>query len=205
MQLLPCAHCRRHVDSRASSCPFCATPITGTLKRLVDAGGRLSRAAVFAGAAACYTNPAPAQQITTPPPPPPDNTTTVQEQQQFAQPPDDAATATATANGTIEGTLFDANHRPENGTWLVCRGQNGGELRVQTDANGHYKFADLPPGNYEIETPWHGNPNAAPPARRVQVAAGQTARVDLTLYSPPVDRGPCCKPYGAPPARRRVV
>lgn len=170
------------------------------MKRLIDAGGRLSRAAVFAGAAACYTNPSPAQQITTPPPPP-DNTT---QEQQFAQPPDDAATATATANGAIEGTLFDAGHLPQNGTWLTLRGP-AGEQRVQTDANGHYRFADLPPGNYTIEMPWNGNPRAERSARFVQVTAARTARVDLTLSSPPVDRGPCCKPYGAPPARRRVV
>jgi hypothetical protein len=206
MDLVPCGVCRRHVDSRASSCPFCATPITRSVKRLIDAGGRLSRAAVFAGAAACYTNPAPAQHITTPPPPPPADAAVVeqQQQQQFAQPPDDANTATATANGAIEGTLYDGNHQPASGT-LVCRGQYGGELRVQTDANGHYRFADLPPGNYEIETPWNGRPMAKPPGRPVQVTAGQTAHADLTLYTPPVDRGPCCKPYGAPPARRRIV
>lgn len=176
----------------------------------MDAGGRLSRAAVFAGAAACYTNPAPAQHITTPPPPPPDDTTVVQtqeQQQQFAQPPIDAGTTTTVAalNGAIEGTVFEGAKRPASGTWLTLRGEHGGELRVQADANGHYRFADLPAGNYEIEMPWNGNPHARPPARPVQVTAGQTAQADLQVYTPPIDRGPCCKPYGAPPARRRVV
>jgi hypothetical protein len=171
------------------------------VKRLIDAGGRLSRAAVFAGAAACYTNPAPAQRITTPPQPPPDNTTT--QQQQFAQPPDDAAPATGT--GSIEGTLYAPNSLPMNGSWITLRGPSGGEQRAQTDADGHYRFADLPPGNYYVEMPWNGNPHAAPPSRMVQVAAGQTAKIDLKIYVPPPDRGPCCKPYGAPPARRRVV
>lgn len=175
------------------------------MKRLIDAGGRLSRAAVFAGAAACYTNtPAPQQQITPPPPPPPDATAQTTEQQ-FAQPPDDAALATAAANGAIEGTVLAANKQPVNGLWLTLRGPSGGEQRMQTDVKGHYRFADLPPGNYEIEMPWNGNPRAAPPPYFVQVAAGQTTQRNLAVYTPPVDRGPCCKPYGAPPARRRVV
>src|SRR4051812_15055933 len=133
MHLLPCAHCRRHVDSRTATCPFCAAPITRVVDRLMQAGGRLSRAAVFAGAAACYTNPAPAQHITTPPPPPPGDAAIVQ-QQQFAQPPDDA-TATATATGSIEGTVYAPNKQPSAGMWLTLRGP-AGEQRVQADAQG---------------------------------------------------------------------
>ncbi len=195
--------CRRHVIATTERCPFCETPNSGTLARLIDRGGRLSRAAVFAGLAACYTNPPPAQHVTPPPPPPPDNTTTVEtEQQQFAQPPD--GTATAAATGAIEGTLYAPNKAPMSGSWITLRGPNG-EQRAQTDANGRYRFADLPPGNYSVEMPWNGNPHAPPPTRMVQVTAGQSATVDLTIYVPPPDRGPCCKPYGAPPARRRVV
>lgn len=53
-ELLPCGECRRHVAVSASACPFCgATREAGTpaSARL----GRLSRAAVFAGAALATT------------------------------------------------------------------------------------------------------------------------------------------------------
>ncbi len=49
-QLLPCGECRRHVAVTDSACPFCgaAREVTApTATRL----GRMSRAAVFAGAA----------------------------------------------------------------------------------------------------------------------------------------------------------
>lgn len=53
-ELLPCGECRRHVAVTASTCPFCgatreaSTPASARL-------GRLSRAAVFAGAALATT------------------------------------------------------------------------------------------------------------------------------------------------------
>ena len=53
-ELLPCGVCRRHVSAGESACPFCgasreaSTPATARL-------GRLSRAAVFAGAALATT------------------------------------------------------------------------------------------------------------------------------------------------------
>lgn len=128
----------------------------------------------------------------------------MQQQQQFAQPPDDAAPP-ATGTGSIEGILYAPNKQPIVGSWIVLHTPDGGVTRMQTDAQGHYRFADLPVGNYSVEMPWNGNPHAAPPRNFVQVTAGQTATVDLTVYVPPPDRGPCCKPYGAPPARRRVV
>lgn len=50
-ELRPCDGCRRHVSIEDSACPFC-----GTTREVESAGGamtlgRLSRAAVFAGAA----------------------------------------------------------------------------------------------------------------------------------------------------------
>lgn len=209
MDLSPCAGCRRHVDTRAARCPFCATPITRVVKRLVDAGGRLSRAAVFAGAAACYTNAPPAQQINTPPPPPPpDNTQTVETQQQdqhFAQPPD--GTAPSTDTGSIDGAVVDAySNQPIANAAVWLQNVDGKQEQARTDANGHFKFDNLAPGNYVVSTPnAGGNPRQAPPRRAVTVTAHQSTQVTLNVTPYVPDRGPCCKPYGAPPARRRVV
>ena len=52
--LRPCSGCRRHVSIAERVCPFCAAPLAAVSPRdpLV---GRLSRAAVFAGAALAST------------------------------------------------------------------------------------------------------------------------------------------------------
>lgn len=52
--LRPCSGCRRHVSIAERVCPFCAAPLAAVSPRdpLI---GRLSRAAVFAGAALAST------------------------------------------------------------------------------------------------------------------------------------------------------
>ena len=52
-ELAPCPQSRRHVASRETRCPFCATALTG-LRALHRIPGRLARAAAFSAAlAAC--------------------------------------------------------------------------------------------------------------------------------------------------------
>src|SRR5947208_3276962 len=105
MQLVACARCKRHIRVSAARCPFCdGAREAHLISRLVDTGGRLSRAAVFAGAAACYTSPPKPQG---PPPPPPDHTTdtTPTGAGSFAQPPPgDPGTA---MHGSIFGVARD--------------------------------------------------------------------------------------------------
>jgi len=92
-ELRPCSGCRRHVAVSETACPFCGAtrelPTSGSLRL-----GRVSRAAVFAGAAlattACggkkpkaenidntqqqaSTDAGTTENTNTPPPPPPDN------------------------------------------------------------------------------------------------------------------------------------
>ena len=215
MELVACARCNRHVRVSAARCPFCSAARQPTgIGRLVDLGGRLSRAAVFAGAAACYTNP-PATQNPPPPPPPPDGD--VQQQQPpppgdgFAKPPDGDATTTTTttttttapATGTISGVVRSGD---TNAPLPNVRVNLGGQTTV-TGSDGRYEFKNVPPGQYEVELQGNGNPRQPPPSVWVEVKAGATAQADIATY-PQIrvrDRGPCCKPYGAPPARRRVV
>jgi hypothetical protein len=97
--------------------------------------------------------------------------------------------------------------------------QDGAALEAVTGPHGEYTFVDIAPGrltlkldNYVYDQysgsrrPQEGSPMA--PEDVVTLAAGQNERHDVTFTSPPPparDTGPCCKPYGAPPARRRVV
>lgn len=179
-------------------CPFCDAPRSGVLARAIDRGGRLSRAAVFASVAACYTS-APPPKDTTPPPPPND---TVVEQPTFAQPPDQSADT-----GSIDGIVADAlsnNPHPHAVVWY--QGPDGGQKQARADATGRFLIEKLAPGNYTVWTNNPGgNPRVQPPRRTVTVTANQSVNVTLNVQPYVPDRGPCCKPYGAPPARRRVV
>lgn len=55
--LRPCSGCRRHVSIAERVCPFCAAPLAAAAPRdpRHQVLGRLSRAAVFAGAALATT------------------------------------------------------------------------------------------------------------------------------------------------------
>jgi hypothetical protein len=54
MQLKPCAACQRHVAITEVACPFCSEPLEASSPRSSTLG-RVSRAAVFAGAALATT------------------------------------------------------------------------------------------------------------------------------------------------------
>lgn len=207
MQLVACARCNRHIRESATRCPFCdAVRDRHLISRVIDTGARLSRAAVFAGAAACYTSPPPPQG---PPPPPPDNTvpTDTTGTGTFAQPPPDGGSSTtAQALGVIDGVARDGGMQAPIPHAMITLVGTGLQLHTTADDRGRFAFHDLPAGQYQIvlQDPG-GNPRQPPPARIVQLAAGGTEHVILNKPPYVPDRGPCCKPYGAPPARRRVV
>jgi hypothetical protein len=191
----------------APRCPFCgASADTGLVSRLLDHGGKLSRAAVFAGAAACYTSSPPVQN---PPPPPPPPDGDVQQQ----PPPDGTSTGfadpppgdPATQLGQIEGWVSNAGGPQGMAGIPVYLSGQGVNQQATTDQAGRFQFTKLAPGSYTVHLMGNGNPRQAPPQQRVDVQPNATARVNLALYPSVPDRGPCCKPYGAPPARRRVV
>lgn len=187
MTLSPCPQCRRHVEVAESTCPFCAAPLTES-SRPVTLYGRWSRAAVFAGLAGCYTsNPPPPQN---PPPPPPD------QQQTFAQPP--------TSSGVITGVVTNGNV-PASGMRIFVEGGNLQQpIMTTTDPNGRYQVGNLAPGSYRVTFGQSNHPRQRPPQRTVNVADG-SVQVDMAIATPPYDQSNVPKPYGAPPARRRIV
>jgi hypothetical protein len=220
MQLEPCAQCRRHITIESERCPFCAAPRQVVRRsRLLDHGGRLSRAAVFAGAAACYTS-APIEQTTPPPPPPPPPHETVEQvqgdpppddvavddphqhqQQQFSQPPPPPPPPAVTP-GHIAGKVVMGKHAQAY-RHVEVRG-NGVHLTATTEPDGTFAIRDLPPGSYQVVVP-PNHPRHSPITQVVTITSGATSKITIAMPTPVPDRGPCCKPYGAPPARRRVV
>lgn len=183
MSFEPCGECRRHVRVGASACPFC-----GAAGRSVPAKtrmlGRISRAAVFASAtSACWTGSTPPAQ-----------TTTVSNKVE----------APATA-GIISGRVVDASTKQAMaGVVVEVYPVKGGDARtVTTDANGRYQLT-LEPGDYQVifRGPQQ-NPRMAPYPNNVKIEAGQTLTLDNSYE--PFDPSNIPMPYGAPPARRRVV
>ena len=197
MTLTPCEQCQRHVAADAAACPFCAAPRTPEVAPAMGhAVGRFSRAAVFAGLAGCYVNNPPPQQQ--PPPPPDQQQQQQQQQQQFAQP---------VGAATIRGTLTRTDGVPGANVRVMLSTGQSRAITTVTDAQGRYSFANVPAGTYTVSFDVAYNPRVGPqPRREVTVAEGAVQQVDMSFApAPPPDYSNVPKPYGAPPARRRVV
>ncbi len=128
-------------------------------------------------------------------------------------PPADAAVAAVkptTGHAKIYGTLRDSNGHAAVG-WPIRLfaggsefnfGADGTEPRTTiTNGKGAWAFTKLPAGDYTVVLEGAASPHSSPHGEPVTVTDRQALRVDGQL-SPP---RPCCMPYGAPPARRRVV
>jgi Carboxypeptidase regulatory-like domain len=188
--------CRRHVAATAAACPFCGAHAIARTRPLPSTVGRLTRAAVFAGAAGCATAPV----YKAPPPPPP-------IEYPVTTPP-----APAPGLATVSGVVRQEGARRAN-VPVYLHSENG-RRETRSNDKGEFVFADLAPGRYSIvadpgyrnHRPQDGLVSQMPVD--VVLAPDANERHDLAVVGPAPyepDRGPCCKPYGAPPARRRVV
>lgn len=196
MQLVPCAQCRRHVDTREAACPFCGASVIGGRASARTTLGRLSRAAVFAGAAACYTGSTTTTTTTTPPPPDPAGMGGGDGGGSFAKPPPPHA-----GHALVRG-IVSVDGRPAANVTVYLRSDKR-TMSITSNAHGEYVFEDLEAGEYTLYSDAVGR--FGPPQQHLVLGADQKLTANLSGATPPVDRGPCCKPYGAPPARRRVV
>jgi hypothetical protein len=196
MSFEPCPSCKRHVSASDAACPFCGTR-TNAVARGSTLAGRLTRAAVFAGMAACSGSAA-----NQPPPPPPP------VEYPFALPP-----APAAGKASLSGIVRESGYR-RAAVRVDLQGSNGEHQSAVTNDKGEYRFLDIEPGTYTVvaDPGYRGQrPQDGPvmqPATQVELAADANEQRDLGVQPPPPyvpDTGPCCKPYGAPPARRRVV
>jgi len=180
--LAPCATCHRHVGLDAPTCPFChAPPATLPPRTPTTILGRVTRAAVFAGAvgaAGCGAS--------------------------VPKPHYDQMTSPASAtgeSGEVRGRITRHTGEPAQTTvYLVTDIVGTRSPSTTTDGNGYYRFDDIPAGEYEIRV--SGSKHRV----RIVVRPAQAVVLDVAQDEPPkVDTRHMAKPYGAPPARRRVV
>ena len=199
--------CRRHVADEAA-CPFCGTPSTISPSLRPTLPGRFSRASVFAGATLFGCSSGSSSNEPAPPPPAP---SIARSDAPLAPPPPlpDAPTRARVVGRKLtfagqplkksEVALVDPN--APSGTAKASAGSAGtattsGRRVTVTDHEGNFAFEDVEPGDYLFESP--GAQHA------IHLEAG-TNHVDFVMPKPQAVHHPNMMPYGAPPARSRLV
>ena len=181
--LTSCGHCRRHVWTGEATCPFCGAAVASTLPRSF-LSGRFSRAAVFAGLASCSGPSTPVNQ--------PERTS--QHDDRYDKTP-------AAGTGTVRGRVRDDAGHPVASFKLSL-----GDDLASTDADGYFTFENVAPGEHFLSYRVSRNPRHSSASRPTLVKAGAVSRVDIQLPPPALATpGSPKMPYGAPPARRRIV
>jgi hypothetical protein len=186
MDFVPCVGCRRHVAALEDACPFCGTSRAPTRRALIMKPGRLSRAAVFAGLAACYTSASPPAP---PESPPPSGSGTPTEQQHWIH------------GSALRGKLTHARTgAPLVGVTVEVWTSAAEATKATTNANGEYVIEGLEPRDYTVS--FMGPDGVRYAASKIVEVRGSKTAFDLAFDPVPA---PVPKPYGAPPARRRIV
>jgi hypothetical protein len=204
--------CNRHIaDER---CPFCGG-IAEPRRDIARASGRLSRAAVFAGALALpgcsgaeptTTAGQPAHPAAASEPAP----STGPSEPAAARSGDAGASSDAPATTGELSVLarLGTGHRPLPSFMVQLVPPTGDARSEKTDITGHARFMALAPGEYTIvwyaDAPQRRSPRPVEQStKRVTVAAGTTVEAEVIVNS--YQDHPVVTPYGAPSARRRLV
>ena len=187
--LRPCSTCHRHVATTAIECPFCASRLATAVRRELHYPGRLGRAAIFAGAVALAPagcgDPSPHYRTL----PTVHGTTATTGQVTGRALRHDGSPAVG-AFVTLYGEVF-RNHPSSRGLDAIS---------METDRTGTFRLDDVPPGDYRCALSGRGR------QLKITVRAGEAVVVELTQDKPsPMPVRHVAKPYGAPPARRRIV
>ena len=181
--LQPCVGCRRHVDTRDSRCPFCGEAISASPPRAVS-GSRLSRAALFAGI-------------------------TLAEVGAGCAPTPYETVHPHAGTAVVRGVLRDQHHRPVAGARVAVLGVSGApdhQHDMTTDSMGRYAL-ELPPGehrlHFDVNRVHGGRVTYGGTQFSVTLQAGEIKELHPQMTISEGMMG--AKPYGAPPARRRIV
>jgi len=198
MSLQPCSRCHRHVRVDAAGCPFCGAHVAAIAaapsRRIA---GPLSRAAVFAGLTGCWSG------STTPTQPPAPGSASVPADAQTADAPSSDIVQRPGTAGVLEGVVRDKwTNNPLPNVTVQLRDQNGLVGAVNTNERGAYRFDGVAPGDYQLVVQFHTSDSGGSAQHPVTIVP-TGSRVDVAL--PTYHRAPSPKPYGAPPARRRIV
>jgi hypothetical protein len=192
--LAPCPTCRRHVAAEPA-CPFCGAVLASAPAPRPVLQGRFSRAAVFAGVAGfagatlagCSSKSSPPEPAAQPAP-------TVARVID-ALVPDAAIDASTRARLVGRSLSFEGSVVKGEVTIANDAGSAGDRHVAKTDDQGYFTFEDLEPGDYTLSG--HGAQHS------IHLDPG-TNHQDFVLPKPPPHRLPNM-PYGAPPARYRIV
>ena len=189
MVLHPCNHCRRHIDRHAEVCPFCAAVPEAVAPRAMLAG-RLSRAMLFASA-------------------------TLVSCDQGAKPNAESGSGSAAIKAPsttwkLRGVVKDSQGRPLGGAsiHLVLEGQPtqpAASFNAVADAQGRYQVEGATAGRYNVSFSWSDSSASsyrgnAYTSEMLTLVIGSDQSLNATM-----DPSVPAMPYGAPPARRRVV
>jgi len=203
LDLRPCPSCRRHVVVAATACPFCAAALAAAEPPPDVPIGAFSRAAVFAGLAlaspACWTGGGNQPATTT-------GTQTTQTSTQtdgtVAPAPEGNKPDVTTAR--LEGVVTNSRTgQALVGYAVSIRPRTAAATQATaTDASGHYAFAKLPAGEYVLQF-GQAMPRRPPTVVSLTLHVGEAKRHDQAIFIPEPSNVPM--PYGAPPARERIV
>lgn len=79
---------------------------------------------------------------------------------------------------TLSGTVADAFGKPRSNATVSVKNLSTGQLTdTQSDSSGHYSFANLPPGDYEVSATANG---FAVATSRLTIRAGTSPTLNLT-------------------------
>lgn len=147
----------------------------------------MSRAAVFVGLSACWSNAAPTEK------------TIVADDKSHAIATDarPAPPTGASLYGVVSDGVAALPH-----AMVELRDANGRIAATNTDERGAYRLEGIVAGDYQIIVQYGGGDEVGSTQRPVTVR-DVGSQLDLTLKVH--RRVPVAKPYGAPPARRRTV
>jgi hypothetical protein len=161
--------------------PYCGASLRAVVHRTMRAG-RFARAALFAGAALAGCD--------------------------RGKRPDEPGTNEPVRVPRVHGTVVDHQAGAPTVGANVTLSTATKSLTAKTDARGRYELEELEPNDYTLHVGYYAPTSRGDvekrgyTAKQVKVTAGSDQRVDAKLE---INEMHMSAPYGAPPARGRVV